>query len=308
MDGIALPTYRDLLYPALVAVQQLGGSAAVAELDETALNVANVSEEQLAVEYPPESSASGPKVVHRLRWAITNLKAMGALDNSERGIWSLTPRGLAYLKMSPAVAEAALWADDKSIRAEWRKARQTKPKNGTRQPGKADQEEEDETEENEAPEDEQPWKDQLLDILKIMHPDAFERLAMRLLREAGFVNLEVTRSSGDEGIDGVGVYKPSLVSFPIYFQCKRYKGTVGPSVVRDFRGAMTGRGEKGLVITTGIFSPAAKKEATRDGAPPVDLIDGDELCHLLKAHGLGLRVEKRIVEDVTVLPAFFDSV
>ena len=152
------------------------------------------------------------------------------------------------------------------------------------------------------------WRDELLSVLKQMDPIAFERLAMRLLREADFVNLEVTKMGGDDGIDGVGVYKPSLVSFPIYFQCKRYQGTVGPGVVRDFRGAMTGRGEKGLVITTGTFGPAAKKEATRDGAPPVDLIDGDELCNLLKQYRLGVSVSERVEEDVVVQASFFSDV
>lgn len=297
MSGTPIPTYRDLMYPTLVAVQRLGGSAAISELDETVLDVAGVTEEQLAVEYPPGGSASGSKVVHRLHWARTYLKAIGALDNSERGVWSLNKTGAAYLNMQPDEADEALRAADNAVRAEWRKARKER---------QAEHEPDDEGDGERV--NETPWNEELLEILKGMHPDAFERLAMRLLREAGFVNLEVTPSSGDEGIDGLGVYKPSLVSFPIYFQCKRYKGTVGPSVVRDFRGAMTGRGEKGLVITTGTFSPAAKKEATRDGAPPVDLIDGDELCRLLKDYGLGLKVEKRVVEDVTIQPIFFDSI
>ena len=152
------------------------------------------------------------------------------------------------------------------------------------------------------------WKDILLAAMKAMDPYAFERLSMRLLREAGFRNVEVTSKSGDGGIDGVGVYKLSLVSFPTYFQCKRYAGSVSAGVVRDFRGAMSGRGEKGLVITTGTFTPAAKTEATRDGAPPVDLVSGDELCDLLKEFGLGVEVEERIVEDVTVDTGFFDTI
>ena len=126
------------------------------------------------------------------------------------------------------------------------------------------------------------WREKLLDKLFAMDPSAFERLAQRLLREAGFRNVEVVGKSGDGGIDGVGVYQLSLVSFPIYFQCKRYKGTVSPSTVRDFRGAMSGRGEKGLLITTGTFTRDAREEANRDGAPPVELINGENLCDLLK--------------------------
>ena len=94
-------------------------------------------------------------------------------------------------------------------------------------------------------------------------PDAFERLARRLLREAEFDSVNVTGRSGDGGIDGLGVYHLGLVSFPVIFQCKRYRGSVSPSAVRDFRGAMAGRGDKGLLITTGTFTADAKKEATR---------------------------------------------
>lgn len=141
-----------------------------------------------------------------------------------------------------------------------------------------------------------------------MDPYAFERLAMRLLREAGFRNVEVLGRSGDGGIDGVGVYKVSLVSFPTYFQCKRYAGSVSASALRDFRGAMSGRGENGLLISTGTFSPSAKAEAIRDGAPPVDLICGEELCELLKEYSLGVNVTTRAVEDVTIEPEFFSAI
>ena len=119
------------------------------------------------------------------------------------------------------------------------------------------------------------------------------------------VSATVTGRTGDGGIDGLGIYRMSLVSFPVFFQCKRYRGSVGSGVVRDFRGAMAGRGDKGLLITTGTFTGEAKAEATRDGAPPVDLIDGRRLCDLLKEYDLGVRTQTRVVEDVTVDKDFF---
>jgi restriction system protein len=149
------------------------------------------------------------------------------------------------------------------------------------------------------------WKEQLLARLLQISPSGFEKLAQRLLREAGFVNVTVTGKSGDGGIDGIGVYRLSLVSFPVYFQCKRYQGSVTAGAVRDFRGAMAGRGEKGLLITTGSFTKEARSEANRDGAPPVELIDGDDLSDLLKEYGLGVAVTERVEEDVAVLPEFF---
>ncbi len=151
------------------------------------------------------------------------------------------------------------------------------------------------------------WKDALIARLLSLPPGGFERLSQRLLREAGFINVDVTGQSGDGGIDGVGVYRLSLVSFPVYFQCKRYRSTVGPDVVRDFRGAMVGRGEKGLLITTASFTKSATAEANRDGAPPVELIDGDRLCDLLREFRLGVNVTQRVEEDVTVVGSFFNE-
>jgi restriction system protein len=138
-----------------------------------------------------------------------------------------------------------------------------------------------------------------------MEPSAFERLSQRMLREAGFIKVEVTGKSGDGGIDGIGVLRVNFLSFTTFFQCKRYAGTVGAGAVRDFRGAMVGRGDKGLVITTGTFSADARKEATRDGAPAIDLIDGDMLCQLLKDLKLGIKTIQ--VEQVVVDEEFFQQ-
>ncbi|WP_235757121.1 restriction endonuclease [Paracoccus salsus] len=123
-------------------------------------------------------------------------------------------------------------------------------------------------------------------VLGKMPPDGFERLAQRLLREAGFTKVEVRGKSGDGGIDGVGVLRVNLVSFQVYFQCKRWKGSVGAKEIRDFRGALQGRADKGLLITTGHFTSQASDEATRDGAIAIDVIDGDRLCELLKENRL----------------------
>lgn len=153
------------------------------------------------------------------------------------------------------------------------------------------------------------WKVELLRCLMEMPPESFERLSQRLLREAGFVNVRVTGRPGDGGIDGTGIYRLSpFVSFPTFFQCKRYRGGVSPGHVRDFRGAMAGRGDKGLLITTGTFSKDARLEATRDGAQPIELIDGDMLCDLLKQYELGVETVPRIEEDVKVRRSFFEDI
>ena len=143
-----------------------------------------------------------------------------------------------------------------------------------------------------------PWQDLLLDCLLKMNPGAFERLCQKILRESGFIKVDVTGRSGDGGIDGIGVLRINLLSFHVFFQCKRWKGSVGASAIRDFRGAMVGRADKGLVMTTGTFTADARKEATRDGAPAIDLVDGEDLCDLLKRLRIGVSTQK--VEHVFI--------
>ena len=109
------------------------------------------------------------------------------------------------------------------------------------------------------------------------------------MREAGFQEVNVTGHSGDGGIDGNGVLAINpLVSFNVLFQSKRYEGAVTASQVRDFRGAMSGRTDKGIIITTGTFTSEAKKESRRDGVPPIELVDGEKLVQMFEKYDLGL--------------------
>lgn len=150
------------------------------------------------------------------------------------------------------------------------------------------------------------WRERLLNVLLAMSPASFERLCQRFLRESGFIEVDVTGRSGDGGIDGHGTIRiGGLISFNVLFQSKRYRGNIGPDTVRDFRGAMVGRSDKGLIITTGGFTREARREATRDGAPPIDLIDGELLVEKLKELRLGVKV--RMVEEVEVDDEWFQA-
>ena len=291
-----VPPYHELLSPALQAVSELGGSASINEIVETVVKREGFSDDQQAVMH---GDGPGTEIGYRLAWARTYLKGMGLLTNSARGIWALTEAGAA-LFTEPFAQDnqrrervRQLWAAHVVEVRKRRKAKQPQIDGGP-DPGE--------------PDEVRSWKEQLLDELMAMRPDAFERLAKRLLREADFDSVNVTGQSGDGGIDGFGVYRLGLVSFPVFFQCKRYRGNVGPGAVRDFRGAMSGRGDKGLLITTGSFSADAKKEATRDGASPIDLIDGERLCELLKRYELGVQTVVRPVEDVNIEPSFFAEI
>jgi restriction system protein len=293
MAPIDVPPYHELLWPALRAVSELGGSASINEIVETVLKREGFSEEQQAVLHK-----GGPQteIGYRLAWARTYLKGMGLLTNSARGVWALTDEGTALFAQPVAPDEQ----QRKHVRELWT-AYVVELRSGR----KAKQPHTDSSPDPGEPDEAYSWKERLLDQLMAMRPDAFERLAKRLLREADFDSVTVTGQSGDGGIDGLGVYRLGLVSFPVFFQCKRYRGSVGAGAVRDFRGAMSGRGDKGLLITTGSFTADAKKEATRDGAPSIDLIDGDRLCELLKRYDLGVRTEIRSVEDISIEQSFF---
>jgi restriction system protein len=277
-----------MLWPTLVAVREIGDSGTIEELVEKVIGAEGFTEEQQIV---PAKKGSQSLIEYRLGWCRTHLKGMGLLENSARGVWSTTEAGRTVkIEEIPALHAA--------YRAQYREARRT-----NRAAHEADDLHEPDAEDR--PEPSTAWKEPLLSTLQAVSPEQFERLSRRLLREAGFVSATVTGKSGDGGIDGIGVYRVSLLSFPVFFQCKRYSGSVGSSAVRDFRGAMSGRGDKGLLITTGTFTAEAKREATRDGAPPVDLIDGDQLCDLLKDYELGVRCTVRQTEEITVSPDFF---
>ena len=284
MPSVSIPSPRKLTWPVLAALKELGGSGTVQEIYERVIERERFTEEQQSV---PSKDGRMSQIAYRLNWARTELKAIGAVSNSARGVWAITDKGrqLTYAQLQ---AELAKW--QAQLRAERERRRPAQAAGDTGAP-------EEETE--------RTWKEDLLDRLLALPPQGFERLAQRLLREAGFINVAVTGRSGDGGIDGVGVYRVSLVSFPLYFQCKRYKGAVGAGAVREFRGAMAGRGEKGLLITTGSFTKGATEEATRDGAPPVELVDGDRLCDLLREYRLGVSVTQRVEEDVTIQDEFF---
>ena len=291
-----VPQYTEVLLPTLQAVAELGGSGSIGEIVETVIKREGFSNAQQAVLH---NNGPETEIGYRLAWARTDLKRMGLLTNSTRGVWALTEEGTA-LVTDPSATDGQR---RERVREKWsgylaglRKVRKARPSDDDSVP------------EPEEPTAELSWKEQLLDQLMNVRPDAFERLAQRLLREADFDSVKVTGQSGDGGIDGLGVYRLGLMSFPVFFQCKRYRGSVGAGAVRDFRGAMAGRGDKGLLITTGSFTADAKKEATRDGAPPIDLIDGDLLCELLKKYDLGVQTATRTVEDVTIDGSFFEEI
>lgn len=292
----SVPRVPELMWPTLCALQALGGEATNAEVYEEVVRREGYSEAQQSVLHK-----DGPQTMidYRLGWTRTVLRFGGLIDSSRPGRWTITALGAG--------------ACQEDMQALQRRYDDERRGNGPRRRGSGSSPVGDATRESapEGPSESQEggpdWRTVLLETLFVMKPDAFERLAERLLRAAGFVNTQVTGKSGDGGIDGVGVYRLSLLSFPVFFQCKRYRKSVTAPEVRDFRGAMAGRGDKGLLITTSSFTQQARDEATRDGTKPIDLIDGEQLCELIKQHSLGVETRVRQVEDVTVDRTYFEK-
>jgi len=271
--------------PLLDALRALGGSGTPEEVFERV-----ASDLQLPDEVQNEVLPSGePRYRNQIGWARFYLAKEGLLDSSKRGIWSLTERGRST-SLSPEQSRAIFKKWVQFFQEERRKKASTsEPEIATveGEPGVVGD-----------------LQTQLIDLLIKLPAAGFERLSQRLLREAGFVQVVVTGRSGDGGIDGYGTLQVNpLVSFKVLFQCKKYKGSVTPSQVRDFRGAMSGRADKGIIITTGTFTAEARREASRDGVVPIELIDGEKLVEMFKTFELGVKS----VATYEIDKSFFDE-
>lgn len=285
-----IPKQPEFINPTIIALRELDGSGKNDEIYDKVLEIMDLSDQ--TIDYPHLGSERQTEVQYRLAWARTYLKEYGVLNNSERSVWILTPEYRKDKLVDPM--EVMDFYRNKKYK-----------KNTKKQIDDEVVEEEIITEIADLPDEVRPWRKKLYDVLMNMDPYAFERLTQRVLRECGFTQVEVTRKSGDGGIDGYGKLKINgIFSFNIAFQCKRYKGTIGAPEIRDFRGSLTTNIEKGVFITTGTFTKAAKEEATSPGKQQIDLMDGEEFINKLAEYGIGVKE----VKDYEIIDDFFDSI
>ncbi len=270
------PQFVRYFAPVLDALRELGGSGRPSEVDERIASELRLSEAEVS-----QVTKSGQsRYSNQVAWARFYLAKAGLLDSSSRGVWSLTEKG----NESRLTHDAALQL--------FQQVQSQFARSGTATGG-------DIASPDTVPDDTptksatttRDYQVELLTVLKSLPPAGFERVCQRLLRESGFQQVAITGRSGDGGIDGDGVVQVNpFVSFRVLFQCKRYDSSaVSASQVRDFRGAMAGRADKGIILTTGSFSADAKKEAVRDGVPPIELVDGDKLVGMFEMLELGLK-------------------
>ena len=286
-NSLEVPTYNNMMCELFQAMKELGGSGTIREIDDKTIEILGVP---IEVQEIMHGSSSKTGIEYRLAWTRTYMKKVGILENSSRGVWSLTSKGRELEKIDPIEIV--------------QKVREMTSLNRKDAPNINIEDENLENDGVDTPDEIQSWREKLKNILMNLKPDAFERLTQRILRESGFTQVKVTGKTGDGGIDGMGIVKLNgIISFHMLFQCKRYTGTVGAGEIRDFRGAMQGRADKGLFITTGKFSTPAIEEANRQGATPIDLVDGDELVEKLKELQLGVAP----VNDYVIDEAWFLS-
>ncbi|MBW2456824.1 MAG: restriction endonuclease [Deltaproteobacteria bacterium] len=279
------PEFTRFFGPLLDALRELGGSASAAEATDWV-----IEREKITVAEQEQTNKNGQsRVRNQVAWARFYLVKAGLLDTSRRGVWGLTEKA-TKTTLSRTAAIKVFKEIQKAAAAAKKNAESTQPMDAG---GTSDDT------------DATDHRAELLGVLKTLPPSGFERICQRLLRESGFTQVQVTGKSGDGGIDGHGVLEVNrFVTFKVLFQCKRYTDKpVSCGHVRDFRGAMMGRADKGIIITTGSFTIDAKKEARRDGVPPIEMVDGEMLVEMFESLELGLRPRKAYELDY----AFFDT-
>ena len=282
------PKFVTYFQPVIDALKALGGSGQPSEVKDFITESLKLSDEEISATI----KSGGTRFSNAVDWARFYLAKAGYIDSSKRGVWSLSDEGWAYsLTHDEAVALFS------SIHKEYVDKR--KKAKDEQKPDVVDDDLEDEP-----PDELLDHRGELMNIIQALPPSGFERLCQRLLRESGFEKVTVTGRSGDGGLDGLGILQVNpLVSFKVLFQSKRYAGSVGPDKVRDFRGAMQGRADKGIILTTGTFTQAAREEAVRDGVPPIELVNGEKFLDMLEKLQLG--VKSRIAFDID--SDFFDA-
>lgn len=276
------PQFTKFFQPVIDALIGLGGSGRPGEVMDLIAEQMNISDK----EQDDTISSGESRFKKNVNWARFYLAKAGLIDASTRGVWSLTEEG-----RKTSLTPESTFALFRQVHQQFVGSREKKSKI-EKEPVES------------LPSDELGHRSILLNVLQTLPAEGFERLCQRLLRESGFEAVAVTGRTGDGGLDGIGVLQVNpFVSFKVLFQCKRYLGAVSASQVRDFRGAMMGRADKGIILTTGTFTNDARKEAVRDGVPPIELVDGEKLLDMFEQLELGLRP----IKAYEVETKFFDE-
>ena len=274
------PKFLKYWIPLIQTLRDAGGAGTTSDIIDEVIERMDIPESELEVTL----KSGAPKVRNAIQFARLYLVKSEIMDSSIRGLWKLTEKGY----------EVELNAEN--IYRIFKKVQTTLIDNRKSQEEISDPNKELINIDDQEVEDES-HQTILINILKSLTAKGFELVCKRLLTEIGIENVQIIGNPNDHGIDGTGILRINdVVSFTVIFQCKKYKDSVAPNYIRDFRGTMQGRADKGIFITTGRFTNESKKEAKRDGVPPIELIDGEKLVNLFEKYELGLK--PKIVYDV----------
>jgi restriction system protein len=262
-----------LFRPLLDTLRELGDSGRPKEVIEKIADRLNLPDEVLNRTLKNGSS----RFANQVHWARFYLAKAGLIDTSRRGVWTLSDSG-RHSQLDQEKALHILQEVQKGFSGDENTDTSVLPA----------------PDELGGPPDErvpgEEWfREEMAKVLQSLSPDGFERLCQRLLREVGFEEVVVTGRTGDGGIDGFGTLRINrLVSDRVLFQCKRHAKQISPSYIREFRGSMAARADRGIFLATSTFSAEAKREAAREGAAPIEMVDLSALISLLTDLGLGV--------------------
>ncbi len=137
-----------------------------------------------------------------------------------------------------------------------------------------------------------------------LSPYDFEHFVKALLDAMDYENVEVTKQSGDKGVDVVANFQFGITEIREVVQVKRTENTIGRRVIDELRGALHyHRAIRGTIITLGNFVRGLEEFALYPGAAPITLIDGKRLIDLAVKHGIGTK--KKTIELIEINEAFF---
>jgi len=293
------PEFLRFIVPIVEVLRELGSSGTPSEVTDLVIQRCKISEKEQGL----TTSNGQSRVKNQVAWARFYLAKDGLLDNSRRGVWVLTEKGVS--------SRLATLDDARELFARVQ-SRFSKPAKGD---SVIDHESNGDagssiSDGSAPPEAGTGHRAAFLQSLRELSPKGFEQVCQMLLRESGFRQVVVTGRPNDGGIDGKGVLEVNpLVTLRVLFQCKRYneRNPVTPSQVRDFRGAIQGRADKGIILTTGTFTSEARKEAERDGGGYIELVDGEKLVTLFERAELGLRRVDAFVAELEFFEQFREA-
>jgi restriction system protein len=260
---MSIPSEKDIEIPLLQEIESAGGKARPSALyGRVAKHFPNLTLEDQRARHPKTGI---PIWSNRVQWARQHLVNKGEVDASTRGIWRITQKGRTRLGLAPStpLPQPQVSTIVQLLDAEGHQVR-------TR----------------------------LHELMMNLHPQQFEAFAGTLLESLGFTDIEITNYVGDGGIDGYGRLEMGVVKVKAAFQCKRWQQNVSRPNVDQFRGAIQGRVEQGIFITTSDFSDEAKKVSSIAGAVPIVLINGDRIVDIMLEKGLGVRQEPLTVTRI----------